>query len=87
MSSDDYKQALPAGYELDKYRLISVLGFGGFGITYLAESLNLGHRVAIKEYLPNEFAMREARTIHPKSPSEAENFSWGLERFKKKRVP
>ena len=82
MSSDDYKQALPAGYELDKYRLISVLGFGGFGITYLAESLNLGHRVAIKEYLPNEFAMREERTIHPKSPSEAENFSWGLERFK-----
>ncbi|MYA36265.1 MAG: SUMF1/EgtB/PvdO family nonheme iron enzyme [Gammaproteobacteria bacterium] len=78
----DYKQALPTGYELDKYRLLSVLGFGGFGITYLAENLTLGHRVAIKEYLPNEFAMREARTIHPKSPEEAENFAWGLEKFK-----
>ena len=81
MSDADYKQALPSGYELDKYRLLSVLGVGGFGVTYLAEHQTLGHRVAIKEYLPNKLAVREAHTVQPKSAAEAEDFRWGLERF------
>lgn len=81
MSEADYKQALPKNYELDKYRLLSVLGVGGFGVTYLAEHIALGHRVAIKEYLPNEFAVRDAHTVHPKSGAEDEDFKWGLARF------
>ena len=83
MSNEEYRHALPLGCELDNYRLLDVLGVGGFGITYLAEHLFLGNLVAIKEYLPNEFAMRDERTVHPKSAAEAEDFEWGLAQFEK----
>jgi serine/threonine protein kinase len=36
-----------------KYRVESVLGQGGFGITYLATDTQLEHRVAIKELFPD----------------------------------
>ena len=65
MSDGEHKQALPAGYELQGYRLVRVLGVGGFGVTYLAENVSLGSLVAIKEYLPNEFAVRAGETVHP----------------------
>ena len=81
MSDSEHKQALPAGYELEGYRLVRVLGVGGFGVTYLAEDVRLGRSVAIKEYLPNEFAVRAGETVHPKSRSDEEHFEWGLSRF------
>ena len=42
-----------------KYRIIRVLGQGGFGITYLAENLLLGRKVAIKEFFPKDFCGRD----------------------------
>ena len=81
MSDSEHKQALPPGYELEGHRLIEVLGVGGFGVTYLARDTRLGRQVAIKEFLPNEFAVRAGQTVHPKSRSEEESFAWGLERF------
>ena len=39
---------LPAGTRLRNYELISVLGHGAFGITYLARDTLLGREVAIK---------------------------------------
>ena len=81
MSNSAPKQALPTGYEMNGYRLIDVLGIGGFGITYRAEHIALGHKVAIKEYLPNEFALREGTTVYPKSEADREDFNWGLTRF------
>lgn len=81
MADANHKQALPGGYELGNYRLLRVLGVGGFGITYLAEHLTLSHRVAVKEYLPNEFAVREADSVYAKSDADREDFAWGLERF------
>jgi len=54
---------------------------GGFGITYLAEHLTLSHRVAVKEYLPNEFAVRESDSVYAKSDADREDFAWGLDRF------
>ena len=81
MTDSDHKQALPPGYQLGHYRLLEVLGVGGFGVTYLGEHVSLGHRVAVKEYLPNEFAVREGATVHPKSPADREDFEWGLARF------
>ena len=81
MSDSEHKQALPAGYELEGYRLVRVLGVGGFGVTYLAEDVRLGRPAAVKEYLPNEFAIRAGETVHPKSRNDQEDFEWGLRRF------
>ena len=43
---------LPAGASLQggKYKIVKVLGHGGFGITYLAIQTGLGMKVAIKEF-------------------------------------
>lgn len=75
-------QALPSGYALHEYRIESVLGVGGFGLTYLATDANLNLRVAVKEYLPGEFAERNAdSSVAPRSVSVQESFQWGLQRF------
>lgn len=74
--------ALPQGYELQEYRIESTLGVGGFGLTYLATDTNLNVRIALKEYLPGDLALRGAdRSIAPKSDDAVETFKWGLERF------
>ncbi len=74
--------ALPSGYALHEYRIDSLLGAGGFGLTYLAVDANLNLRVALKEYLPNDIAARgEDSTVQPKSSSAAESYQWGLQRF------
>lgn len=78
----DHRNALPAGYQLAEYRILSILGHGGFGITYLAHDEDLHQNVAIKEYLPREVATRESKsTVAPISDNDREIFEWGLERF------
>gem|GEM_PF-545181 len=73
---------LQTGFEILWYQIESVLGRGGFGITYLAKDNNLGQWVAIKEYLPHEFATRSGdSTVQPVSVEQEDVFSWGLERF------
>ena len=81
MTDFEHKLALPPGSKLDEYRVVRILGAGGFGVTYLAEHIRAGNRVAIKEYLPNELAVREGATVHPKSSADREGFEWGLARF------
>ena len=81
MNDSENKQALPMGYRLQNYRVMNVLGVGGFGVTYLCEHTTLGHQVAIKEYLPNEFAVRDGVTVFPKSQADRDDFEWGLTRF------
>ncbi|MCG3201124.1 MAG: Serine/threonine-protein kinase PknD [Gammaproteobacteria bacterium] len=82
MSERTYRNALQPGYLLHWYRIDSVLGQGGFGITYLAHDTNLDHAVAIKEFLPMEMAMRDAdQSVQPSSQEMDERFRWGLDRF------
>ena len=81
MSAQDHKQALSPSFQLGAYRLVRVLGVGGFGMTYLCEHGGLGVQVAVKEYLPNEIAVRDGTEVHPKSAGDREGFEWGLNRF------
>jgi serine/threonine protein kinase len=80
MTSDNV-QALPLGTMLGDYRLDAVIGHGGFGITYRAFDSQLAKVVAIKEYLPIEFAVRQAGKVVPRGARFAEDFAWGRERF------
>ena len=81
MNVQDHKQALPPGFRLDSYRVVRVLGAGGFGVTYLCEHGGLGVPVAVKEYLPNDIAVRAGNAVVPKSGADREGFAWGLGRF------
>jgi serine/threonine protein kinase len=82
MALSAHGNALPEGYRLLWYRIGRVLGQGGFGITYEAFDTNLEKPVAIKEYLPTEFAVREAdTTVRPFTEDRKQMFDWGLDRF------
>lgn len=78
----EHDQALPVGTRLGDYRLDALIGHGGFGITYRAFDTQLAKFVAIKEYMPVEFAMRRPDgQVAPRSSRYADDFTWGRERF------
>lgn len=80
-----HKNALQSGYRLAEYKIESVLGHGGFGITYLARDRSLGALVAIKEYLPHEIASRDNKTIVLPRPARdaVRDYQLGLKNFVK----
>ncbi|NJO38378.1 MAG: serine/threonine protein kinase [Rhizobiales bacterium] len=79
-----HRLALPPSTRLYDYEIVRVLGQGGFGITYLAADNNLGKDVAIKEYLPTEFAVRrDDSQVQPRSTADNNDYEWGLDRFMK----
>jgi hypothetical protein len=55
-----YAAPLPAGTVLKGWRIAGVVGQGGFGVVYRAESVETGEASAIKEYLPAQLAIRAA---------------------------
>lgn len=74
------RRPLPPGTVVDNYVIQSVLGSGGFGITYLASHQLLGRSFALKEYFPNELSYRDGRSVRSTAQS-APTYRWGLERF------
>ena len=75
---------LPTGKSLQngKYKLISVLGQGGFGITYLATQSGLERKVAIKEFFMKDFCCRDNTTSCVSIVSEGARKQ--VERFRQK---
>jgi len=74
--------ALEPGQKVLEYRIDKVLGGGGFGITYLAQDINLQLPVAIKEYFPSGLSVRgQGHAVQVRSAESARQFDWGLERF------
>ncbi|MEY4244730.1 MAG: hypothetical protein RLZZ245_2315 [Verrucomicrobiota bacterium] len=73
-------QALPPGTWIEEFVIGSVLGSGGFGITYLATDTAVGRQVVIKENLPVQFCFRDpsSLTVAPRHTTgeDAENFQW-----------
>ena len=79
---DQNQHSLKSGTLLNQYKIIRILGAGGFGITYLAEDMQLGMEVVIKEYFPNEFAIRNNDSTIIAKTSSGSDFSKGKQRFK-----
>jgi len=80
--SVEHFHALTKGARLNQYEMIGILGAGGFGITYIARDTTLDTMVAIKEYLPADFAVRQGDSqVTAKSSTSKGDFDWGLKRF------
>src|SRR6266700_6210590 len=74
-------QPLPDGYQLENYRIASVLSCGGFSIVYLAYDEN-DQPVAIKEYLPSQLALRKEGDALPSiSEDNLATFRYGMRCF------
>lgn len=74
---------LPEKILKHRYIVGRVLGYGGFGVTYIGWDAQLERKVAIKEYLPSDFATRsygeERLTVF--SGDATMQFQAGLESF------
>lgn len=78
-----YQRELAPGTRLEQYEVLSVLGSGGFGITYLAKDLFLNRNVVIKENFPASCSYRDPLTGHirPNNEHDLENYTWALKSF------
>jgi serine/threonine protein kinase len=75
--------ALQPGTFVDDFRIDSVIGMGGFGITYRAFDQQLERTVALKEYFPNGLATRASgeTRVTASTDTEGHNYEYGLDRF------
>lgn len=66
-----------------RYLVGKAIGYGGFGVTYIGWDNTLQQRVAIKEYLPSEFATRASGQTHITvfGGNKTEQFQDGLSKF------
>ena len=82
-STTDARYLAPGTKVNPPYQVARVLGHGGFGITYLGWDANLQIKVAIKEYLPRDFAHRQfgSGQVIANSVDTQAHFQTGLNNF------
>lgn len=74
---------LPGTVLANRYIVGRVLGFGGFGVTYIGYDRDVCKKLAIKEYFPNEFATRMSHqtSVSVYSGDKKEPYELGMNRF------
>jgi non-specific serine/threonine protein kinase len=81
-SSPSTPDALPIGTQLGDFKITNTIGFGGFGMVYLAYEKLLDRTVAIKEYLPVSIAGRVGDlSVRVRSLNQLETYEAGLRAF------
>ncbi|HEY8878244.1 MAG TPA: protein kinase, partial [Roseateles sp.] len=79
---DEAINALPVGTRFGELEITGTLGVGGFGIVYLARDHSLEREIAIKEYMPSQFALRDGQSqVSVRSVSMKETFELGRRSF------
>ena len=83
MAEESYEAvSLQEGYILHgRYKIISVLGRGGFSYTYKALDSKLDRTVAVKEYFPASVAFRTGLTVKPVDTKSQDSYATGLRSF------
>ena len=83
MAEESYEAvSLQEGYILHgRYKIISVLGRGGFSYTYKALDSKLDRTVAVKEYFPASVAFRTGLTVKPVDTKSQDSYAAGLRSF------
>lgn len=83
MVDKTYNQALAIGTRVGDFEIKSILGIGGFGITYKAWDHVLQCHVALKEFMPMEFVFRDKNKLDVTAKSEAseKEYQYGLSNF------
>jgi serine/threonine protein kinase len=68
--------SLPVGTVIDCYRVLKLIGSGGFSLIYLAVDEDTGGEVVIKEFMPKKFARRgEQLAVVPLDEKSADNLN------------
>lgn len=76
------RESLPPGTLLGAYRLVGVLGKGGFSLIYYAQVEDTGEEVVIKEFMPKKVACRSPKgRVVPLQSQLAENLHRGRKLF------
>jgi TPR repeat protein/serine/threonine protein kinase len=80
IETDWPRNALPAETVLHGFRVVGILGRGGFGITYKAVD-QIDQLFAVKECFPRQFAIRDGCMVRAASAADATVFAQCLDRF------
>ena len=75
--------SLPVGTRLGEFQITGLIGVRAFSNVYLAQDYSLGRTVALKEFMPQTLAIRQADglSVGVRSARHAEAFSAGLISF------
>lgn len=75
-------RSLPDGTRIDDYVITKTLSRGGFSYVYLANDVNDGKRIVLKEYIPARLAQRDTEMrVVARSEETIEHFVHGRKLF------